>query len=87
LDIDINSIDINTKKPIDQMLVECKLIDLFHGKDDLKKGIIRAVGDPDKRFEEDALRLIKTVRCATQLSFIIEPNTLESVKRKASNVQ
>lgn len=87
LDIDLTHIKINTDKLVTPLSVKCQLIDLFNGRDDLKKGIIRAVGDPDKRFDEDALRLIKTVRCATQLSFMIEQNTLESLKRKAGNLQ
>lgn len=57
------------------------LIDLFGGRDDLKKGIIRAVGDPEKRFTEDALRIMRAFRFSAQLGFDIEENTLEAAKK------
>ncbi|GIW63779.1 MAG: HDIG domain-containing protein [Patescibacteria group bacterium] len=63
------------------------IIDLFGGRQDLKNKIIRAVGDPDKRFSEDALRLIRAVRFASQLGFIIEPQTAESIKKNASLIK
>jgi len=46
---------------------EYEIIDLFGGQDDLKKKIIRAVGDPDERFDEDALRMMRAVRFAVTL--------------------
>ena len=52
-----------------------KLIDLFGGQNDLENKIIRAVGEPDTRFNEDALRMLRAVRLATELDFEIEPNT------------
>ncbi|MBQ5316044.1 MAG: HD domain-containing protein [Oscillospiraceae bacterium] len=57
------------------------MIDLFGGKDDLDRGIIRCVGDPDKRFGEDALRIMRTLRFASVLGFEIESGTAESVHR------
>ena len=45
-----------------------EIIDPFGGKEDLRKGIIRAVGDPDKRFNEDALRMMRAVRLALELN-------------------
>ena len=51
------------------------VIDPFGGREDLKKGIIRCVGDPDKRFSEDALRMLRGVRFAAQLGFAIEEKT------------
>ncbi|MBI2036196.1 hypothetical protein HYT17_00985 [Candidatus Microgenomates bacterium] len=51
-----------------------RVIDPFGGQEDLKAGIIRAVGDPHARFQEDALRLLRAVRIATQLKFAIEEN-------------
>jgi len=56
------------------------LIDPFNGQKDLKSKLIRAVGDPDQRFKEDALRLIKAVRLACKLNFQIEPKTLKAIK-------
>jgi len=52
-----------------------ELVDLFGGKADLENRIIRAIGDPKKRFREDALRLMRAVRFACQLGFSIEPAT------------
>ncbi len=49
--------------------------DFFNGKEDLKNKIIRCVGDPMKRFDEDALRIMRAVRFASQLDFTIEPET------------
>ncbi len=56
------------------------LVDLFDGMADLKKGIIRAVGNPIERFTEDALRMLRALRFAAQLGFDIEPATYEAIK-------
>jgi putative nucleotidyltransferase with HDIG domain len=61
-----------------------EIIDPFQGKSDLSSHLIKAVGDPNIRFNEDALRLMRAVRFATQLHFIIEENTLNAIKQ---NVQ
>ncbi|HEV7811003.1 MAG TPA: hypothetical protein VGO64_10410, partial [Candidatus Limnocylindrales bacterium] len=60
-----------------------RLVDLHDGRADLRAGLIRAVGEPRKRFEEDALRIIRAIRFATTLGFTIEPATLEAVRRTA----
>lgn len=60
-----------------------KIIDPFGGKEDLEKKLIRAVGDPDKRFREDALRLLRAVRFSSQLGFMIEDKTRESIKKNS----
>ena len=54
---------------------ECGIIDPFAGRDDLKAGIIRAVGDPQRRFGEDALRILRALRFAAVLDFEIERKT------------
>ena len=51
------------------------LVDLYGGVEDLEKGIIRCVGNPDDRFDEDALRIMRAVRFAAQLGFEIDPGT------------
>ena len=51
------------------------LIDLFGGRADLNKGIIRCVGDPTRRFSEDALRIMRALRFSSELGFEIEENT------------
>jgi len=69
-------------------IVNCKLkienlVDPFGGQKDLENKFIRAVGDADERFNEDALRLMRAVRFATELSFKIEPKTLEAIEKRA----
>src|SRR5437660_4305970 len=64
------------------------IIDLFGGRQDLEAHILRAVGnEPDKRFDEDPLRLLRAVRFAAQLDFTIEPETRRSIIRQASKLQ
>jgi len=63
------------------------LIDPYNGQADLKKGIIRTVGNPDERFSEDALRLMRAIRFATTLDFAIEENTLKSIQKNAPLLQ
>lgn len=60
-----------------------EVIDLFGGQDDLKAGVIRCVGDPDTRFQEDALRMLRALRFAAQLGFAIEENTRAAMGRNA----
>lgn len=62
------------------------LIDCFGGLSDLKNKVIRCVGDPDTRFSEDALRMLRAVRFAAQKGFKIEEKTLNSIKKNASFV-
>jgi poly(A) polymerase len=57
--------------------------DFVGGRADLAAGIIRAVGDPDRRFAEDHLRLLRAVRLAARLGFSIEPATLAAIRRHA----
>ena len=59
------------------------LQDCFGGLEDLKKGLIRAVGDPEKRFGEDALRIMRAVRFAAQLGYDVEEETLRAMKALA----
>lgn len=61
-------------------------IDPFSGKDDIKRKIIKAVGEPKIRFEEDALRLLRALRQATQLGFEIEEKTLSAIKNLSSTI-
>lgn len=55
------------------------LTDLYGGREDLRNGVIRCVGDPGERFREDALRLLRAVRFASQLDFAIEPKTKRAI--------
>ncbi|WP_338597228.1 CCA tRNA nucleotidyltransferase [Clostridium baratii] len=56
------------------------LKDFFGGLDDLNNRLIRSVGDANKRFNEDALRMLRAIRFSTQLNFDIEENTLNAIK-------
>jgi len=58
-----------------------KVIDLFDGKGDIERKIIRAVGNVSERFNEDALRMMRAVRFATTLDFKIEDDTLDAIKK------
>lgn len=57
------------------------LVDAFGGMADLAAGVIRCVGDPEKRFTEDALRILRAVRFSAQLDFTIEEKTLAAMKK------
>lgn len=59
------------------------IVDLFGGRKDLQNGIIRAVGDAKKRFDEDALRMLRAVRFAAQLGFKIDGDTFEAIRERA----
>ena len=73
-DFTINAMAYSNKKGI---------VDLFDGRKDLQNGVIRAVGDAKKRFDEDALRMLRAVRFAAQLGFKIDDDTFEAIKEKA----
>ena len=60
-----------------------RLVDPFGGRADVAARVLRAVGDPERRFEEDALRMVRAVRLATTLGFTIEPATLAGIRAKA----
>ncbi len=69
--------------PLAQGKPSYEIVDPFEGQKDLKKKIIRCVGNPNERFEEDALRLMRAVRFATTLGFSIEQETLEALRSHA----
>ena len=56
-----------------------EIIDFVDGQQDLKAGLLRAIGNPSERFQEDALRLMRAVRFATTLKFTIEPDTWAAI--------
>ena len=65
-----------------------EIIDPFGGRQDLEAHLLRAVGnEPDKRFDEDPLRLLRGVRFAAQLDFTLEPATRRSIARQAVKLQ
>ncbi|PIQ72459.1 hypothetical protein COV86_02920 [Candidatus Roizmanbacteria bacterium CG11_big_fil_rev_8_21_14_0_20_35_14] len=60
-----------------------KIVDPYKGQEDLKNKLIKAVGDPDKRFNEDSLRLIRAIRFASQLGFFIDEKTRVSIEKNS----
>ncbi len=63
-----------------------KFIDPYGGQKDIENKVIRTVGDPDKRFNEDALRLMRAVRFSVQLGFAIEPKTAAAIKKNSNDL-
>ena len=59
------------------------IVDPFGGEADIERRVIRAVGDPGARFQEDALRMLRAVRLAAVLDFAIDPPTLEAIRTHA----
>ena len=68
---------------VNAMAYSCRhgLTDLYGGREDIEKRLIRAVGDPDVRFSEDALRILRAVRFAATLGFEVEKSTAEAAFR------
>ena len=62
------------------------VLDFFHGRDDLARGILRCVGAPRARFQEDHLRLLRAVRFAARLGFTIEPATFAAMRAEAPSL-
>jgi putative nucleotidyltransferase with HDIG domain len=62
------------------------LFDPFKGQDDIKNKLVRTVGDPNTRFGEDALRLMRAVRFSSQLGFLIEDRTREAIRSNAAKI-
>ena len=76
-----NTVDVLALKQENKKTGKFKLIDLFGGQKDLENKLIRAVGNPDERFSEDALRMIRAIRIGAELNFKIEPDTLASIQK------
>ena len=77
-DFTINSLAMN---------VDGKVFDYWNGQTDLKNGLIRTVGNPDERFKEDALRMMRAIRLCSQLKFQIEENTFNSIVNNAKIIE
>jgi poly(A) polymerase len=63
-----------------------RVIDLVGGMRDLRDGIIRAIGDPYERFEEDRLRILRAIRFGARLGFEIDPGTWTAIKRTSPSI-
>src|SRR5205814_543559 len=67
--------------------IEDRVIDYVGGQEDLKNKVLRAIGEPNHRFEEDHLRLLRAVRFAARFGLTIEPATAEAIKRHAEQLK
>lgn len=89
-DFTINALALNlallNKKTggIGEITIDESVVDLYEGIKDLSSSSIKSVGNPEDRFREDALRLLRAVRFSAQLGFVIEPETLAAIKRNAA---
>ncbi|MEK7188699.1 MAG: HD domain-containing protein [Patescibacteria group bacterium] len=63
---------------------ECELIDPYDGQKDLEAKIIKAVGNPNERFNEDSLRMMRAIRIASEIGFTIEEKTFAAIKSNAT---
>jgi poly(A) polymerase len=64
-----------------------EVLDFVGGQQDLRAGVIRAIGEPDRRFSEDRLRLMRAVRFAARFHFAIEPETSAAIWRHANKIR
>ena len=64
-----------------------EVIDYVCGRDDIEKKIIRTIGDPDKRFNEDYLRLLRAIRFAANLNYEIDPATKDAIAKNAAKIK
>jgi poly(A) polymerase len=62
------------------------VLDFVGGREDLKAGIVRAIGDPERRFAEDKLRMLRAVRFAARFDYRIDPATLAAINRMAAHI-
>jgi len=82
-DFTINAIAL---KPNTQNL-KPELVDPYNGQEDIKNKLIRSVGEPEKRFNEDALRLMRAIRFSVQLGWEVEKKTFAALKKEAGFIE
>ena len=63
------------------------ITDIYNGREDMKNHIVKCIENPDRRFDEDALRILRALRFASQLDFKIEKNTSDSIHKNAENLK
>jgi len=66
--------------------VSGEVLDYVGGRDDLKRGMIRAIGDPERRFAEDKLRMLRAIRFAARFEYAIEPQTFAAMRKLAHEI-
>ena len=67
--------------------IEERLLDYVDGQADLERKVVRAIGDPARRFREDKLRMLRAVRFGARLGFAIEPGTMQAIQGRASEIR
>jgi len=72
---------------MDRRALRAAVVDYVGGLEDLNAGILRAIGEPERRFQEDQLRLLRAVRFAARLGFTIEPGTLGAIRALAPKIR
>lgn len=72
---------------INAMALNKTIIDQFNGQGDIENNLVKAVGEPEARFNEDALRMMRAVRIAGELDFSIERKTLDAIKLNSKLIQ
>ena len=85
-DFTINALLLDPRHLSPPATVRSCVVDYVGGLDDLRDGIIRAIGDPERRFEEDHLRMLRAVRFAARFGFSIEPDTLAAIQRLHASI-
>lgn len=84
-DFTVNAIALHPKSDLGTPKSDLgEIIDPFDGRKDLKAKLMRAVGTPEARFQEDALRMMRGVRFCATLGFVLEPETREAIAKNAS---
>jgi poly(A) polymerase len=63
-----------------------QVLDFVGGRGDLRAGLVRAIGEPDSRFGEDKLRMLRAVRFAARFGYRIEPATLDAIRKRANEI-
>src|SRR5450631_2209043 len=63
-----------------------EVFDFVGGRDDLKAGTVRAIGDPERRFAEDKLRMLRAVRFSARFGYSIDPATMAAIQRLAKQI-
>jgi len=64
-----------------------RVLDFVGGMEDLRRGVVRAIGDPERRFNEDHLRMLRAVRFAARFDFRIDPDTLAAMRAAAHRIR
>ena len=85
-DFTINAIALRLVKG-EQGTSNIEVVDPYGGQDDIANKLIKAVGNPSERFEEDALRIMRAIRLSAQLGFAIEEETLGALSEKVANLK